>query len=106
MKVDGLDINVRVEGVLVEENRATFVMGHVEAIREKLVVKIFGRLLQGNDMPPSCNLLFQGIFFLDTMSKRASAVSQWKGKINSGAVRQRDIDLLFSDGVQGSSCRC
>ena len=31
-----------VEGVLIEENRASCVMGHVEAIREKLVVNIFG----------------------------------------------------------------
>ena len=56
MKVDGLDIDVGVEGALVE--------GHVEAIREKLVVNVVSRFLQGNDMPPSCNLLFEGIFFL------------------------------------------
>ena len=30
MKVDGLDIDVGAEGVLVEENRATCVMGHME----------------------------------------------------------------------------
>ena len=53
MKVDGLDIDVGVEGVLVEENCTTCVMGHVEAIREKLVVDVVGCLLQGNDMPPS-----------------------------------------------------
>ena len=69
MKVDRLDIDVGVEGVLVEENRATCVMGHVEAIREKLVVNIFGHLLQGNDMPPSCNVLFEGIFFSPTGSR-------------------------------------
>ena len=55
MKVYGLDINVRVKGVLVEENRATCVMGHVEA-------------LQGNDMPLSCSFLFEGIFFPPTGS--------------------------------------
>ena len=44
-------------------------MGHVEAIREKLVVNIFGRLLQGDDMPNSCNLLFKGIFFSPTGSR-------------------------------------
>ena len=59
MKVDGLDIDAGVEGVLIGENRTTCVMGHVEAIREKLVVNIFGSLLQGNDMPPSCNLFFR-----------------------------------------------
>ena len=42
------------------------VMGHVEAIREELVVNIFGRLLQGDDMPPSCNSSFEGILFSPT----------------------------------------
>ena len=57
MKVNGLDINVGVKGVLIAENRATCVMGHVEAIREKLVVNVLGRLLKGNDMPPSGNFV-------------------------------------------------
>ena len=55
MKVDGLDIGGGVEGVLVEEECTTCVMGHVEAISEKLVVGVVRRFLQGNDMPPSCN---------------------------------------------------
>ena len=66
MKVDGHDINVGVKGVLVEENRAICVMGHVKAIREKLVVNMFGRLLQSNDMPLSCNLFLEGIYFSPT----------------------------------------
>ena len=33
------------------------------------MVNIFGRLLQGNDVPPSCNLLFEGIFFSPTGSR-------------------------------------
>ena len=69
MKVDGLDIGVRVQSVLVEENRATCVMGHVGATREKLVVNLFRRLLQGNDMPTSCSSLFEGIFFSPTVSR-------------------------------------
>ena len=69
MKVDGFDINVGVKGVLVEENRATCVMGHVEAIREKLVVNVVRCFLEGNDMPSSCNLLFEGIFFSPTESR-------------------------------------
>ena len=68
MKVDGLDTNVGVESVLDEENRATCVMAHVEATREKLVVNLFRRLLQGNDMPTSCSSLFEGIFFSPTVS--------------------------------------
>ena len=69
MKVDELDIDVGVEGVLVEENCTTCVMGHVEAIREKLVINVVGRLLQGNDMPPFCNLFPEGIFFSPSGSK-------------------------------------
>ena len=48
MKVDGLDIDVGVEGVLVEEDCTTCVMAHVEAICEKLVVDVVRRSLQGN----------------------------------------------------------
>ena len=69
MKVNRFDIDVGVKGVFVEQNCTTCVMGHVEAIREKLVVNIFGRLLQGNDMPLSCNLLFTGIFLSPTGSR-------------------------------------
>ena len=70
MKVDGLDIDVGVEGVLVEENRRSLrKVGHVEAIREKLVVDVVRRFLQGNDMPPFCNLMFEAIFFSPTGSR-------------------------------------
>ena len=61
MKVDGLDIDVGVEGVLVEEDCTTCVMGHMEAIREKLVVNVVRRFLQSNDMPHSCNLFFDPV---------------------------------------------
>ena len=67
--VDGLDVDVGVEGVLVEEDCTTCVMGHVEANREKLVVNVVRRLLQGNDMPPSCNLFLESIFFSRTGSR-------------------------------------
>ena len=40
MKEDGLDIGAGVEGVLVEVDYVTCVKGHVEAIREKLLVKV------------------------------------------------------------------
>ena len=69
MKVNGFDIDVGVEGILIEENRAACVVGHVEAIREKLVINVVGCLLQGNDMPPSCNLFLEGIFFSSSWSR-------------------------------------
>ena len=52
-----------VEGVLIEENRAACIMGHVEPTCKNVMIDIVGRLLQGNDMPPACNLFFEGIFF-------------------------------------------
>ena len=69
MKVDGLDIDVGVEGVLFQEDCTTCVVGHVEAIREKLVVNVVRRLFQGNEMPLSYNLFFKGIFFSPSGSR-------------------------------------
>ena len=63
MKVDGFDVDVGVECVLVEENRATCVMGHVEPTSKNVMVDILRCYLQGNDVPPACSLLFEGIFF-------------------------------------------
>ena len=59
MKVDGLDIDVGIEGVLVEENRAACIMGHVEPTYKNAFIDMFRCFLQGNDMP---DLLFEGIF--------------------------------------------
>ena len=69
MKVDGLDIDVEIEGVLTEENRAACIVGHVEPTCKNVMINIFGRLLQGNDMPPPCNLFFDSIFFSPTGSR-------------------------------------
>ena len=63
MKVDGFDIDVGVEVVLVEENRAACTMGHVEPTCKNVMIDTFGRFLQSNDMPHPCNLFFEGIFF-------------------------------------------
>ena len=69
MKIDGLDIDVGLEGVLIEEDRAACIMGHVEQTRKNVMINIFGRLLQGNDMPPSSSLFFEGIFFSPSGSR-------------------------------------
>ena len=63
MKVDRFDTDAKVEGVLLEENRAACIVGHMEPTCKNVMIDILGRLLQGNDMPPACNLLFEGIFF-------------------------------------------
>ena len=38
MKVDRCDIDVGMEGVLIEENRATCVMSHVEPTSKKVMI--------------------------------------------------------------------
>ena len=63
MKENGLDIDVGADCVLVEENRATCVVGHVEAVREKLAVNIFGSIFVGYEMPPSCNVSRRHLLF-------------------------------------------
>ena len=40
MKVDGLDIDVGVESVLIEENRAACMMGHVEPTCKNVMIDI------------------------------------------------------------------
>ena len=40
MKVTGFDVDIGEEGVLVEENRASSVMGHVEPTSEDVMVDI------------------------------------------------------------------
>ena len=66
MKVDGLDVDIGVEGILVEENCVSSVMGHVEPTSKNVMVDIFRCLLQGNDVPPACKLLLESIFFSAT----------------------------------------
>ena len=63
MKINGFHVDIGVEGVLVEENRASSVMGHVEPTSKNIMVDILRCFLQGDDVPPACNLLFEGIFF-------------------------------------------
>ena len=64
VKVDGFDIDVRKESVLVEQHCASSVVGHVEPVREELVIDLFNRFLQGDDVPlfPS-NVFFNGSSF-------------------------------------------
>ena len=62
MKVNGLDVNIGVEGVLVVENRASSVMSHVEPICKNVMIDILNRVLQGDDVPLACDLFLKSIF--------------------------------------------
>ena len=55
-------VDIGVECVLVEENRASSVMGHREPTSENARVDILRCFLQSDDVPPACDLLFEGIF--------------------------------------------
>ena len=73
MKVDGLDIDVGIEGALIEENRAACVVGHVEPTSKNVMIDIIRSLLQGNDRSFPRNLFFEGVFF-STSGPRVPAV--------------------------------
>ena len=47
MKVDRFDVDVRVEGVLVEENRAARLVGHVKSFLKNIVINKIQMLLAG-----------------------------------------------------------
>ena len=48
-----------IEGVLIEENRAACVVGHVEPICKNVMIYILRCLLQGFDVPFHRNLFFE-----------------------------------------------
>ena len=51
MKVNGRDLHVRKESNLVEQDRTTSIVCHVEAIRQELVLEVLNCFLEGNDVP-------------------------------------------------------
>ena len=62
MKVDRFYADVRVEGVLVEENRSARKVGHVQSFMQDFVFDILRSFLQSNDKPLSCNRFLDSIF--------------------------------------------
>ena len=62
MKVDGFDLDIKEESVLNEEHCASSIVGHVEPVRERLVVNILNRFLQSDGMPLACDVLLNGAF--------------------------------------------
>ena len=73
MKVDRFDTDVRVEGVLVEENRAARIVGHVKSFLKNIVINIVRCLLQGNNMRFPSNLFLKSVF-LSTLGPRIPVV--------------------------------
>ena len=50
VEVNGLDLDVREEGVLVEKHRATSVVSNMEPVCEEFMVHMINRLLRGDNV--------------------------------------------------------
>ena len=55
--VDGINLDVRVKSVFVEQDSTTGEMGNIKMVREALVMKVFDCFLQRNDAPFACKVL-------------------------------------------------
>ena len=73
MKVDRFDTDARVESVLIEENRAARIVGHVKSFLKNIVINIVRCFLQGNNMPFHRNLFLKCVF-LSTSGPRVPVV--------------------------------
>ena len=68
VEVNGADLNVRMEGVLVEKNNASGVMSHIKMTRQAFVLEVLTCLLQSNDVPFHRDVVFDGAFFASSRS--------------------------------------
>ena len=69
MEAGGLHGDVRVKGVLVEDDSATGVMRNVKVVRERHVLKVLIRFLICNHVPFSCSVFFNGTFSASSRSR-------------------------------------
>ena len=74
MKVDRLDTDVKVEGVLVEENRTAHKVGHAKSFMKDFVFDILRCFLQGKNNLPFLRNLFLDCVFLSTSGPRVPIV--------------------------------
>ena len=104
MEVNRLDFNIRVEGVFVEEHRASSVVGHVEPVREKLVVNIVNRLLQCDDVPLACELLLKSTFF--STSRSWIPVADAESFLHRRTIRHVVVEVILLRRCIVSSSGC
>ena len=69
VEVNGLDFDLRVKVVLVEQDSIASVVGNAKVIRETLVLEVLNRFVEGNDVPFACNVLFNGTFSASSRSR-------------------------------------
>ena len=68
VKVNGADLDVRAEGVLVEQNCASSAMRHMAMIPQ-VVLEVLDCLLQSDDVPCLRDVFFDGTFFASSRSR-------------------------------------
>ena len=92
------------EGVLIEQYCTPSIVGHVEPIREKLVIDMCNRFLQVDDVSLPRNVLFNGSFF--------SASGSWVLSMNTEpllfgrSVGHLVVEAIFLAGCGVSSGGC
>ena len=62
VKLDRFDIDLGVEGVLIEENRAARKVGHVKSFLKNIVINTVRCFLPGNNMPFRRNGFLKCVF--------------------------------------------
>ena len=96
MEVNGLDFDVREEGVFVEKHRAASEVGNMEPVGGEFMVHIINRLLQGDNMPLACVLFFNCAFF--ATSRSWIPVVDAQPLLNVRALRRVGTKEIFLGG--------
>ena len=86
MEVNGLDFDVRVKGVLFEQDSTASAVGNVQVIREALVLEVLVRLLERNHVPCLRNVLFIGTFSASSRSRIPTQDSEANHNLESVAT--------------------
>ena len=98
MEIDGRDLDVREESILVEQDRKTSFVCHVESIRQELVVKVSNCFLQGDDVSLFRNLFFDSSFF--------STPRSWFPMVNTEPfLRGQSVGHVVVEMILLAGCR-
>ena len=81
---------------MVEKHRATSVVSNMEPVCEEFMVNVVMRLLQGDNVPLSCNLFFNRAFF--STSRTWILVVFAQPLLNGRAVGHVGIKEIFLGG--------
>ena len=71
VEANGFDLDVGENGVLVEQHCTSPVVDYVESVHEELVVDTLNRLLQGTNVPFSCDSFLNGTLLSTSTSQIA-----------------------------------